>query len=190
MQQRDVPLQIVNSVDGQGIDVVAPPNGPVAPPGYYMLFLLNAQGVPSVASWVRIGADAPDQPTLSEMPGQGPGTPPPTAATVPPTGPQVGVSIIRNRRALRRGRLIAQVSSNKPASITLLFTLHPSGSASTRTAPSRTLSLSLPQAGAAPVTLAFGRRVLRHGRSLDVSVNAKDSAGNPTAWRGRLKLKG
>jgi hypothetical protein len=33
----------------------------VAPPGYYMLFVLN-QGVPSVAKWVRLTEDAPDAP--------------------------------------------------------------------------------------------------------------------------------
>ena len=31
-----------------------PPNGNIAPPGYYMLFLLNTQGVPSVASMVQV----------------------------------------------------------------------------------------------------------------------------------------
>ena len=37
------------------VDVLAPPDGGVAPPGYYMLFVLNAAGVPSEAAWVRIG---------------------------------------------------------------------------------------------------------------------------------------
>ncbi len=36
--------------------VDAPANANLAPPGYYMLFLLNAQGVPSVGAFVRIGA--------------------------------------------------------------------------------------------------------------------------------------
>lgn len=53
MNQRYVPL-VINPVSG-GVDAVAPPNANVAPPGYYMLFLLNAQGVPSVAKWVRVG---------------------------------------------------------------------------------------------------------------------------------------
>jgi hypothetical protein len=30
------------------------PSRAVAPPGYYMLFVLRANGVPSVARWVRI----------------------------------------------------------------------------------------------------------------------------------------
>ena len=33
-----------------------PPNGGVAPPGYYMLFLVSSSGVPSVAHWLRLGS--------------------------------------------------------------------------------------------------------------------------------------
>ena len=36
------------------LDVTAPPNGNIAPPGYYMLFVLNSAGVPSIASWVHL----------------------------------------------------------------------------------------------------------------------------------------
>jgi Domain of unknown function (DUF1929) len=34
--------------------VTAPPNGNIAPPGYYLLFLVNAAGVPSVGSFVQL----------------------------------------------------------------------------------------------------------------------------------------
>ncbi len=44
-----------------GMDLVAPPKPAVAPPGYYMLFVLH-EGVPSVASGVRLSANAPDAP--------------------------------------------------------------------------------------------------------------------------------
>src|SRR5258708_7723067 len=37
------------------LTVTAPPNGNIAPPGYYMLFLLNNSGVPSQASFVQLG---------------------------------------------------------------------------------------------------------------------------------------
>jgi hypothetical protein len=36
------------------ITLQAPANGNVAPPGHYMLFLVNSSGVPSVAKIVRI----------------------------------------------------------------------------------------------------------------------------------------
>ena len=42
------------SKGSQLLNVTAPPNGNYAPPGFYMLFLLNAAGVPSVASMVQI----------------------------------------------------------------------------------------------------------------------------------------
>ena len=37
-----------------GITVQAPANANLAPPGYYMLFLINQSGVPSVASFIKI----------------------------------------------------------------------------------------------------------------------------------------
>ena len=38
-----------------GVNVIMPANGNLAPPGYYMLFILNASGVPSVAKIINIG---------------------------------------------------------------------------------------------------------------------------------------
>lgn len=52
MHQRHVELSFTPG--SGGINASAPPNANVAPPGYYMLFVLNAQGVPSVAKWVRL----------------------------------------------------------------------------------------------------------------------------------------
>lgn len=53
MHQRHVELSFTPG--SGGINAGAPPNANVAPPGYYMLFILNAQGVPSVAKWMRLG---------------------------------------------------------------------------------------------------------------------------------------
>jgi hypothetical protein len=50
--QRFVPLAFQH-VDG-GLTVTAPLNGNIAPPGYYMLFILNTNGVPSVAPFVQL----------------------------------------------------------------------------------------------------------------------------------------
>jgi hypothetical protein len=41
-----------------GLDVTAPSNPNLAPPGYYMLFILDGNGVPSVAKFVRLDAAA------------------------------------------------------------------------------------------------------------------------------------
>jgi hypothetical protein len=40
-----------------GLNVVAPSGGTAAPPGRYLLFILNASGVPSVGSIVQVGSD-------------------------------------------------------------------------------------------------------------------------------------
>ena len=60
--QRYVGLSF-NTVSGSGVlNVTGPPNGNVAPPGYYMLFVLNSAGVPSVAQIVQISTAPTDQP--------------------------------------------------------------------------------------------------------------------------------
>ncbi|HEX7286176.1 MAG TPA: galactose oxidase-like domain-containing protein [Candidatus Angelobacter sp.] len=41
-----------------GLNVTMPANGNLAPPGYYMLFILNGSGVPSVARIMHLGAVA------------------------------------------------------------------------------------------------------------------------------------
>ena len=55
MNQRLVELRLKDLHGRKGIDVLSPPSAGVAPPGYYMLFVLNAKGVPSVAKWVQLG---------------------------------------------------------------------------------------------------------------------------------------
>jgi hypothetical protein len=47
------------SPTGGGLSVTSPLNGNVCPPGYYMLFLVNSNGVPSVARMVRVESTAP-----------------------------------------------------------------------------------------------------------------------------------
>jgi Domain of unknown function (DUF1929)/PKD domain len=52
MEQR---LVVLSFTAGSGVlTVTAPPNGNIAPPGYYMLFVINAAGVPSVAQFVQL----------------------------------------------------------------------------------------------------------------------------------------
>ncbi|MFE2627644.1 galactose oxidase-like domain-containing protein [Streptomyces sp. NPDC059374] len=46
----DLPL----SVDGNNVDLNVTSNPDLAPPGWYMLFAVDANGVPSVAKWVRL----------------------------------------------------------------------------------------------------------------------------------------
>jgi len=67
---------------GTGVlNVTAPPNGNIAPPGYYMLFALNTAGVPSVATFVLMSRTVEPVVTM---------TAPPTGGTV--SGANVTVS--------------------------------------------------------------------------------------------------
>jgi hypothetical protein len=50
--QRFVDLEF--QVGGGSLSVTAPPDGNHAPPGYYMLFILNTNGVPSIAPLIQV----------------------------------------------------------------------------------------------------------------------------------------
>ena len=65
MDQRYVPLAFTATSGGLNVQA---PDGDTAPPGYYMLFIVNSNGVPSVAPFVRFAApyedsQAPTAPT-------------------------------------------------------------------------------------------------------------------------------
>ena len=71
-----------------GLNVTALSNPNTTPPGYYMLFILNSNGVPSVANIVQIGSatptptPTPPTPTATPTP-----TPTPTATPTPTPTP-------------------------------------------------------------------------------------------------------
>ena len=71
MEQRYVPLR--SPGNGQ-VSATAPANVNVAPPGYYMLFIVDSAGVPSVAKMVQL------DPTISPPP---PPSPPKLTGTSP-----------------------------------------------------------------------------------------------------------
>ncbi len=52
--QRLVDLEIKNRAGGV-VSATVPANPNLTPPGWYMLFLVDNDGVPSVASWIRVG---------------------------------------------------------------------------------------------------------------------------------------
>jgi hypothetical protein len=57
MEQRYVPLPFTRTADGQFL-IDAPTNPNTAPPGYYMVFVLDGNKIPSVARFVRLGGTA------------------------------------------------------------------------------------------------------------------------------------
>ncbi len=66
MEQRYVPLNF--TAGGGSITATAPLNSNIAPPGYYMLFVIGTDGVPSIASMVRVDSDttAPAAPSVTD----------------------------------------------------------------------------------------------------------------------------
>jgi hypothetical protein len=54
MDQRYVGLPFSPGQTSGSISVIGPSNSNIAPPGYYMLFMVNKAGTPSLASWVQV----------------------------------------------------------------------------------------------------------------------------------------
>jgi Domain of unknown function (DUF1929) len=74
--------QLAFSAASGGLNATAPANGNLAPPGHYLLFILNGNGVPSVAKIVQLGSGgAPPPPP----PVQGP-----TLSSLSPTSAAAG----------------------------------------------------------------------------------------------------
>jgi hypothetical protein len=61
MSQRYVAVNTVVGANGQ-LTVTAPPSPVLAPPTYYMLFVLNDAGVPSIAKFIRLKPGRDDAP--------------------------------------------------------------------------------------------------------------------------------
>ena len=76
MEQRYVPLSF--TAGATSITATAPANANIAPPGLYMLFIVNANGVPSVARMVSLQGDSPPAVTLTQPANGARFTPPAT----------------------------------------------------------------------------------------------------------------
>jgi hypothetical protein len=53
MSQRGIEC-VITAAGGGTVDAVAPPNALLAPPGWYLLFILDASRVPSEGRWIRL----------------------------------------------------------------------------------------------------------------------------------------
>src|SRR4051812_36396521 len=83
-EQRFMPLSFAAGTGG--VNVTFPANGNISPPGYYMLFLLNSAGVPSIAKIIKIGG------SVQTSPGSISGTLTDAANAAPLTGATVSYS--------------------------------------------------------------------------------------------------
>jgi hypothetical protein len=181
MNQRLIELETVRSVDGTGLDVRSPTGPGAAPPGYYMLFVLDADGTPSIARWVRVHDDAPLPETLHDpeptptaspsahptvtadpLPTPGPKCPlPPVVPRAHRTAPRATVSLVRSGRRLNvrlklseKGRAAIEIRyATRKVKRTLAFA---------RANSTRTVTVTPP----------------RGIRKLTVTVKARDAAGN------------
>ncbi len=64
MEQRYIPLSF--TAGATSLTATAPANANVAPPGFYMLFIVDANGVPSVARMVSVQGNSPPTVTLTQ----------------------------------------------------------------------------------------------------------------------------
>ncbi|MBB5117423.1 galactose oxidase-like domain-containing protein [Streptomyces eurocidicus] len=65
--QRFVDLPMTVGADGTTIDLNVTSNPNLAPPGWYMLYAVDAAGVPSVATWVHLGGPEAMAPAAGPM---------------------------------------------------------------------------------------------------------------------------
>ncbi|MFJ7128337.1 galactose oxidase-like domain-containing protein [Streptomyces sp. NPDC098101] len=54
VEQRSVALELTRGRDGRSVTVDVPDDRTLVPPGWYMLFVTDGDGVPSVARWIRV----------------------------------------------------------------------------------------------------------------------------------------
>ena len=193
MSQRYVPLAITGRTGGS-VTVSSPANANLAPPGYYMLFLVNAEGVPSVAKFVRLGGGT-QLPTPAATPAPGPAppqtpaptqtqttpkTPAPTAAPASDaTAPRLQAYRLSRRtfRAARRGGVVSvrRVAGGTQLRLvlsersTVAFSLRGRRGTTRVTRPQGLSSLWL--------TGRSGNRALPKGRH-QLLIKAVDAAGN------------
>ena len=91
MDQRMVGLSF--TAGSGSLTVTGPPNGNIAPPGYYMLFLLNSEGVPSVASSVLVSSSSTPPPTVNSISPSSGTINGGTSVTISGTGFQSGATV-------------------------------------------------------------------------------------------------
>ncbi len=53
MSQRRIEL-VINNQTANSVNVTSPPNGNIAPPGWYLLYILDIDRIPSKGHWIRI----------------------------------------------------------------------------------------------------------------------------------------
>ncbi|MEU4077457.1 galactose oxidase [Streptomyces venezuelae] len=55
VEQRSIELGLTRGQDGMTVTVDVPQDRTLVPPGWYMLFVTDAEGIPSEAKWIQVG---------------------------------------------------------------------------------------------------------------------------------------
>ncbi|MDX6555074.1 MAG: hypothetical protein QOD86_1269, partial [Miltoncostaeaceae bacterium] len=177
MSQRVVPLAPPQGVAG-GVNLVAPDSADLAPPGYYMLFLLDADGTPSTARFVLLRDEPDPQPTPSPSPS-------PTATPAPFTL-RVKAARPRLRRLRRTRRLPVTVTPNRAGAVRLTL-----GFAGRRLARTRmSFAGGFGRVGSLRLSRAGARRLAgRRRATLVLRASGAPASGAPVKVVRRLRLK-
>jgi hypothetical protein len=207
MEQRYLPLSFTAA--GGALHATSPVNANVAPPGVYMLVVIGADGVPSVARMVQVSADAPwpppppPSPPPSQPPtaqrGPGSGIVPDPKPGMPPSGgkgggatnagdtkpPRLNASVKRRQRVLQAGGVVVGAGCDERCSVSAWGSLRIGGRSydlvrSQTAHTSRRARLRVRLTRRATGAL---RRAIKHRRrhALRISLRARDAAGNSSA---------
>jgi hypothetical protein len=174
MNQHFVPLSF--TANSGSLSVQAPSSGALAPPGYYMLFIVNSAGVPSVAAIVQVlpSQTAPSAPAgVTASAGNG-------SATVSWTAPSNGGSPVTSYTVTPYVGGVAQpattVTGTPPATSTVItglsngtsYTFTVSATNAIGTGPASAASSPVTPGGVA--TPAFVQQVSAHGHGSSITV--------------------
>jgi hypothetical protein len=176
MDQREVPLSF--TAGSGSLSVSLPATANQAPPGYYMLFIVNSAGVPSTASMIKLGGSAPadTQPPTVSM------TAPAAGATVSGTAVPVSANAtdnvaVANVQFLLDGNPLGSPVTSAPYQLSWDSTQAANGS---HQLSATAVDTSGNKATSAPVTVTVSNAASA-GPTADgrVSVHAKGPATTP-----------
>jgi len=190
MSQRMIRLG-VRAVPG-GYAIATPTSLNVALPGYYMLFLIDAQGRPSAADWVLM-----DPAVTTDT------APPPPAAPARPVAPRdtagprgrvrIATKVLRRRALLRGARLTFRLRLDEPGTVRVGMRIY-TGVRRKKTLVRKSTTLRFTSAKTRIVRFKLSRKQrlrLRTRRTLrlEIRTTARDAAGNVRRTRHVRRLR-
>ncbi len=122
----DQRMVVLNFSAGSGVlNITGPPNGNIAPPGYYMIFLMNNAGVPSVAKVLQVTSapnDVPPTATITAPAAEPTTIGPGQTVTLTGVGNSTSATITGYSWSIRGGSPATSQSSNVPVTFSAVGT--------------------------------------------------------------------